>query len=683
MILTRMTLAALLAGGGAAALAQQPVRLPPVIIESAARDARAILDTPVAASVIGREALDRRQATTFEELIGDAPGVTIEGGPRGIAQEPNIRGFQDEQIVLRFDGGRFNFNQAHRGRFFVDPEIVERVEIVRGGGSTLFGSGALGGVIDVRTRDAADLLAPGERFGARLRAGYASNGDIGQVGATAFGNAGAVDGLVFLGWRPQGSDLEDGGGTVIRSSQIDVVNGLVKLGAEPTPASRFELGASFYRDDGTTPPNANAAASADTDVDRDAEVTTLRVGWDYAPAGSDHIDLSVLGYFNGLDIEEDRNADGRADVTRYDTLGVEAVNRSRFTLGAPVTVVYGVEALRDRQEGRRDGAARAQFPDAEATTLAGFAEATIIVTDTLEITPGLRLDHYQRDPDSEALPDVDDVFFSPRIGVSFRPAPAWQIFGNVARAFRAPSLTELYNDGVHFATPGFPLGPGTTFTGVNSFVPNPDLDPEESTQIEIGARFGDGDVLQAGDALSVSVNAYYADVRNFIDQRVTFIDFATAQPGPGGLFVGGTTSSSNVDATLWGAELEADYDARAWFAGLSLSIPRGEGEDGAPLGAIPQDRLTATLGWRPAPDVEIGGRATLAAEQDDVPEGAEAAGAYATLDLFASWRPTGGPLAGAEFRAGVDNVTDVNYRIHPNGLNQPGRSFKLSAAIRF
>lgn len=53
----------------------------------------------------------------------DIPGVIVEGGPRPIALEPNIRGFRDEQVVLRFDGARQNFSLAHRRRFFTDPEI--------------------------------------------------------------------------------------------------------------------------------------------------------------------------------------------------------------------------------------------------------------------------------------------------------------------------------------------------------------------------------------------------------------------------------------------------------------------------------------------------------------------------------------------------------------------------------
>lgn len=111
------------------ARAQEPILLGDVIVENAARDERAVLDAPVGATVPPREELVLRDADTYEELIGDVPGVLIEGGPRGAAQEPNIRGFSDEQITLRIDGGRFNFNQSHRGRFFIDPDIVERVEV--------------------------------------------------------------------------------------------------------------------------------------------------------------------------------------------------------------------------------------------------------------------------------------------------------------------------------------------------------------------------------------------------------------------------------------------------------------------------------------------------------------------------------------------------------------------------
>ncbi len=676
-----MTVVALASATGA--MAQDSFMLDEILVESASRDARPLLDTPVAVTVLEGEALAVKQATDFQQLLGDAPGVTIEGGPRSISQEPNIRGFQDEQIVLRFDGGRSNFDQAHRGRFFVDPDIVQRVEIVRGGGSTLYGSGALGGVISIDTKDAGDLLAPGQDFGMRVLGGYASNGEIGQATATLYGRQGRFDGLAFFGWQPMGSNLTDGNGTEILSSAIDIGNGLLKFGFEPNEDSRFELSGSIYGDKGTTPPNANDVGDPETDVDRNATVSTLRAGWDYAPVDSNLVDLSVLGYFNGLEITEDRDADGRSDVTKYQTLGIEVTNRSRFETALPFTLVYGVEALRDTQQGSRNGDTRPQFPDAEATTLAVFAEATIAVTDRLEIVPGLRYDRYNRDPDTSDLDTVDEGFFSPRLGVSYRPNENWQVYGNIARAFRAPGLTELYNDGVHFAVPGFSLGPGMTFSGVNSFVPNPDLEPEKSTQFELGTRYSRANIFQEGDALNFSVDAYYAEVEDFVNQTVTFMDFSTATPGPGGLVVGGTTTTDNVDARLWGLEASADYDTGPFFAGLALTVPRGETDEGGPLGSIPQDRITATAGMRPSANWEFGGSITYAAAEDDVPEGSLPGEAFTVVDLFASWKPTTPQFNGAVLRAGIDNLFDEEYMIYPNGLNQPGRTFKISAAVEF
>lgn len=659
--------------------AAEEIALPPITVEAAQRRARALLDTPVAASVMQGEALRSRQADTFQELIGDLPGLQIDGGPRGMAQEPNIRGFQDDQIVLRFDGGRFNFNQAHRGRFFIDPAIVDRVEVIRGGGSTLFGSGAMGGVISVSTKNAHDLLEPDETFGGRLHAGYSSNGNMLKLGATAFAQAGDFDWIGFAGWRPMFSDVKDGGGASIRSSEVDVENGLLKFGWTPTEADRIEAGYSIYKDHGTVPAAANTLGDDATDVDRDATVQTARLGWTHA--GGPLVDLSATAYWNGLKIEEDRPSDGRVDTTIYDTYGLELTNRSSLDLGLPLTLVYGVEGLVDTQEGTRDGTARAQFPDATATTLSAFAEGTLAATGWLEITPGLRIDRYSRDPDGAGLETVEETFLSPRLGLSIRPAAGVQLWGNLARAFRAPSLTELYNDGAHFEIAGFGLGPGVNFSGVNRFVPNPDLEPEETVQVEIGARFEEKSLMTPGDRLTFSASAYYADAKNFIDQTVTFIDFSTYDPVTG--TVDGTTTTENVDAKLWGAELEARYDAQDWYVGLGVTIPRGERKDGGALGSIPQDRAVVTAGWRPDLDWELGARATFAAPKDDVPDGSVPAEAWTKVDVFASWIPVSGPLEGIEMRAGVDNVFDAEYLVYPNGVNQAGRSYKISAAWRF
>ncbi|MEM7597374.1 MAG: TonB-dependent hemoglobin/transferrin/lactoferrin family receptor [Pseudomonadota bacterium] len=660
------------------------VELPPIILDSALRDERDLLDTPVTASVIEADALEAKQANTFEELLGDIPGLSIEGGPRPFSQEPNIRGFQDEQVVLRFDGGRFNFNQAHRGRFFLDPDILQRVEVVRGGGSTLFGSGAIGGVISFETRDAEDLLLPGRTVGARISAGFADNGEIYNGNVTVFGDWGTVDALAYFSGRSISSDIEDGNGVPIRNSKVDVLNGILKFGFEPTDEHRFEFSYSQFDDEGTTPSNSTAPSTFMTDVDRDARVQMARLSWDYKPTGNDLIDLSVLAYANFLEIEEPRPFDNRRDQSNYDTYGFDVVNRSEFGSATPVTLVYGLEYLLDEQDGTRNGAPRPQFPNSEAETFSTFAEATIALTDRFDLIAGARYDVYERNVDDPTLPDASDEFFSPRLGFSFRPTNNWQVYGNVARAFRAPTLTELYNSDVHFvAGPPFTVGPGATFSGVNVFLPTPNLREEKSTQVEIGLRFENADVFAPGDTLSVSGNVYYADVEDFIDTIVTFIDFRTARPGPGGLVVDGTTEQRNIDAVLYGFEAEVDYDAGSWFASAGFSAPDAEAAGGQALGSIPQTSVTTTFGLRPNADWTLGFRTTFAFNRSDVPPGQALGEAFQLFDLFAVWQPQQGPLENTTVRFGVENLGDERYVIFPNGLPQPGRTFKVSAAYTF
>ncbi len=462
-----------------------------------------------------------------------------------------------------------------------------------------------------------------------------------------------------------GADVETGGGAhgaVFPTRQLQ--RHAPSWASSASQDSRIELSFSRFLDDGLVPSNANGLAGPGNPVvDRAAQVDSFRLTWDYAPAGSDLIDLSVLFYAERLGITETRVDTPRLDDTTYDTTGLEITNRSSLSLGVPVDLVYGIEILRDTQQGLRNGAPRPAFPDAEATTIAGFVEGTFALGPQFDLIAGLRYDRYDRDPDDPALSSVTNEFLSPRLGLSYRPTEDWQVYANLSRAFRAPSLTELYNSGLHF--PGNPFG----FPPNNFFVPNPNLRPEASTQVEIGARLDRAGQWRDGDRLSFAASAYYADATDYIDQTVSI--------------AGGTTTFVNVDARLWGFEAEVDYDAGDWFVGAGLGIARGQSSDGFALGSLPQDGLTLTAGFRPTQDWELGARATLAAEQDRLPAGGTAGPGYELLDLFATFAPDRGALAGSTIRIGLDNVFDESYTIYPNGLPQTGRSLQITASFTF
>ncbi|MEL6317612.1 MAG: TonB-dependent receptor, partial [Pseudomonadota bacterium] len=576
-----------------------------IVVSLPARDERSLHETPAAVSVVDEAEATRRQASTFEELIGDVPGLSIDGGPRGIAQEPNIRGFQDEQVVIRLDGARQNFNTAHRGRFFVDPDIVKQVEVVRSGSSALFGSGAIGGVIGVETKSAFDLLEPDESYGARFKTTYESNGQEIFGSATFFGAYGKFDALGFISYREPSENLEDGGGAFILDSEIDARDIVGKLGFQATDDLRLEFSANVYDDDGQTPNAADGETGFTTLVDRDIAVRSYRLKLDYAPEDSNLTDLDAIFYFNSNDLEENRINVDAFDTTDLETFGLDVTNRSKFTLGLPVAVAYGVEAYRDELTGERqlDGF---EFPDDSDLTFVGvFAQADIELTDTLTLTPGGRFDHFGIS--STGAEDRSESQFSPRVALTYTPDAQHTFWANWSQSFRAPSLTELFQDGVHFSVPLSPPLFGAS-SGVNQFVPTPDLDPEQSNQFEIGMRARRADAFQEGDRITFEANAYYARVDDFVDTVVVvgpqFGMFGPVFASPGVLAFG-TTTNVNVDAELFGLEGAVNYDAGFWYLGISGALARGRNLDGGGLGSTPQDRGTLAFGVRPALGLEL------------------------------------------------------------------------------
>ncbi len=107
-------------------------------------------EVPATIDVIDSEDLERSQPSTLGDILNDLPGVEIEGGPKGSQSQPNIRGFGgtgwgSNRIVTTIDGARQNVGAAHGGSMFVDPDVLKQVEVLKGTGSTLYGTRGLPG----------------------------------------------------------------------------------------------------------------------------------------------------------------------------------------------------------------------------------------------------------------------------------------------------------------------------------------------------------------------------------------------------------------------------------------------------------------------------------------------------------------------------------------------------------
>jgi hemoglobin/transferrin/lactoferrin receptor protein len=372
-----------------------PVLLEPVTVTATSNPLEAF-EYPGQVSVIGREQMQSTGAATVDDVLRYTPGVESVGGPRRTGEVPSIRGFDGPDVTVLFDGVRQNFNSGHDGRLFIDPDLLERVEVVRGPTSALYGSGGLGGTIEFRTVEAADFLLPGETIGARTRLGYRTANNEDQYALTGFGRAGGFDLLGGVSYRDAGS-IELGDGSRLRDTDEEITSGLAKVGYDGFPDHQLELSWLGYRGDVEEPANGQGMGSGGL-VDKDIENDTLRGGWRWNDPTRAWLDLNVVASYARNSVDEKVLDDAGVDPPgtklgrEVDTYGLRVDNRSRLRHfdGASSLLTYGVEGFLDEQDGSSSASAereREGVPDADATTLAAFVQNELTLTRPLGI-PG-------------------------------------------------------------------------------------------------------------------------------------------------------------------------------------------------------------------------------------------------------------------------------------------------------
>ncbi|ACJ01199.1 TonB-dependent hemoglobin/transferrin/lactoferrin family receptor [Rhodospirillum centenum] len=632
------------------------------ITVTATRTPRPAIEVPAAITVIDEEEILRRQAQSLDDLLRDVPGLEMAGGPRTTAEQPSIRGLGDERILIRLDGARQNFQAGHKGRTFLDPSLLKQVDVLRGPASALYGSGALGGVIALTTKDPADLLKDGDKAGGRARLSWQDNGDEFVASLTGYGAPSDTVGLLASATYRNSGDVDSGSDLSIPYTGDDLVSGLVKMDWAVQPDHRLRLSWQGYRNDQDLP------SAPDTDdlsilVDRITRQDTATLA--YEGQSGPWFDMRGTVYWTRTKLDEDRIGQPRADDTELETIGVDLANTSRFTAGpAAVALTYGIEAYRDEQRGTRDGGPRPQFPDADSEVLGLFAQAETVFAERFTLTPAIRYDRFDQSADGQEGRTDSEV--SPSLRAAFDATPWMTLYASYATAFRSPSLTELYNSGLHF--PGVCPIPGRPCIIPNNFfVPNPDLEPESGATVEIGGNLDFDDVFLARDRLLLKAALFRNDVDDFIEQAV--------------LISQGQTTRRNVqDAIIKGMEVELTYDSPTWFGSVSGSLLRGEDDDtGLSLDSIPADRLVLTAGRTlPEYDLSAGWRTTLADEQDRVASAEPTAG-YVIHDLFVVWQPR----EALRLDLGIDNIFDKAYRRHLSSIPERGRTFKVAAGVSF
>lgn len=577
------------------------------VVTSAAGFEQNIADAPASISVVSAEDLQAKQYRDLAEALDDVEGVDVRSstGKTG-GLNISIRGLPSEYTLILIDGRRQNvagdvtpngFGEALTS--FMPPlSAIERIEVIRGPMSTLYGSDAVGGVVNIITKKVADTWGGS----VRLESGLPQSKSWGaQQKTDVYLNGPLIDGKLGLALR--GSTMQR------EASDRILAPGAAATGRNPAPAGsrQYSVGGKL-----TFTPSSDHAIYLDLDTgnnwydnadgrlgNRDAEVLEKKTG--NLPGYKDYMELNrnqfTLGHNSRL---PKGDLDSNISITTTETKG-RTIPGSYANLGKPFTgqpsMIIGDDRKLETTNTIADTKYVTSFADNHMTTfgaqywkaelkdslipntldqtmVAGFAENEWYLADNLALTLGARYDHH----------DVFGGEISPRAYLVYNATDNFTVKGGVNKGYRAPKLNDLV-DGVS----------GVTAQGATISIGNPNLKPETSVNTEIGFLYNNYQWF------SGSVTLFHNKIEDRIssggDCTVNYISSCTANNS--------ATYSINIDeAKTWGAELTAKIDLPANFSFAmnytwTDSEVKEKGEKNGKLGNIPEHLANATLRWSP------------------------------------------------------------------------------------
>ena len=621
------------------------------------------IESMASVSHVGEERLERRMATTPSDLLFGVPGINIYADGQPSVANINIRGLQDAgRVAVIVDGARQNFHKNGHDvsrMFWIDPELIKQVDVIRGPSANTFGSGAIGGVVYFETKTAEDFLRDWETYALSTTARYESNGSGWTTSAT--GAYRLTDSFSILGnivWRDYG-DYDDGAGTTVEHSGFEVLSGHAKATLKPTDLSELTLGWTGSRDEWST-----------SDVtDNELRDSTFTGEFKISDEGEKWLNLNVKGAVNSMDLTET----DAGEPTEYDlrTSSFDIWNTSYLDTGAVQhELTVGGDWVYDDFSSTTAGGADFFNPAGKRTVWGAYIQDKLTY-DWLEVVGGLRYDSYTL----EASEESSDDRISPRISVGVSPfreglLSGLQIYGSYAEGYRAPNTSEAFISGMH-PRPPFP------------FLPNPDLRPETGKTWEVGVNYAAEGLLRPDDRLRLKAAYFHNDVDDFITTETIFMGPGSACSFSPMRFC---VQYQNVYAAeIDGFELEGYYDAGRFFGGLSISVIDGHEiqRDGTrtDLATIPPTTVTADLGMRFLDErLTVGGEVQF----NEAPKGSSFAEDYTLVNIYANYKAT--ENLRLDFR--VDNLFDEKYVVPlvdtSSGFDyQPGVTVKVGATLRF
>jgi len=629
-----------------------------------------IKDAPASISVISREEIERKPVTSIGQLLSTVPGVTGGYALSGAQSKIRLRGLPEQYTLILIDGRRqgnssgvnYRDDLGPQDLNWLSPDMIERIEVVRGPMSSLYGSDAMGGVINIITRRIADHWGGSVTFNHSMP-DASTRGDTTQMGALFSGpltdNLGvriganvtdrrsdrqedqtpgskAENANLQFHWRlnddhaltiegSRGVQRNTGAGDVYAWGLSKLVQTGYVLGHDgrygDTTTSKTTLVQNNYKDKGSAVGNHSKETVFDT-----AFTTGFHWGFEHS--------LNVGGQWK------------REQLENSDTIGT-----------VPVTWT---------------GSSRIS-PTSEADSWALFAEDHITLHERFVLTLGVRWDNT----------DNYDDNVSPRIYGVWHPGDAWTLRGGVSKGFRAPNLKQ---GTAGAATQSGGRGCGSlTPEGWNSrlvsadgttgcyMAGNPNLEPETSTNYELGVGFDQ-------DGWSASATYFLTNFDDKIEQ-VPLRDI----PGQTTSFVNGfwwTVAQNIQKARTRGVEASATvplHERLSWTTNATRMLESKNRTTGASLLVVPKITANTSLNWDVTDAWSLNLSAQHIGKQLVATSSSTFAKAYTTVDLVTGYDVN----ENLTLRAGVLNLDDVSTLEDGNDYDGGARTFFVGLTARF
>ncbi|MDO5046186.1 TonB-dependent receptor domain-containing protein [Campylobacter sp.] len=608
-----------------------------------------IKNAPASISVINSKDLSNDNFKSLHSIASKVPGVKVIGGEDGSASGISIRGMESSQTLVLIDGKRVNSSGANpkggagdmNSNFIPSVEAIERIEIIRGPMSSLYGSDAVGGVINIITKKNFDkfsgAVSLSNTFQNHSGIGDGRQGDF-YLNLPIFSNRLA---LQLWGYKKLRDEDEYKGGY----QDSDKQNLSAKVWLVPDENSKFYLLAAREKHEY----RRTVGKTATTKTNK------LTNAYDYEKKSQG---VGYIGNFEWFNADISYIYDETKRSSLFDSLTPASVKNHNFNskfstfLGAH-TLTFGYDFSKQTTKTTFivSNLSKAGLKDPKAYSMKEHAlfleDEWEILEDDLFLTLGGRFTNNE----------FFDNHFSPRAYLVYNLNDSWTFKGGVATGYKSPSINEISPD----------VG---TIQGGWRIVDfgNKELKPEKSLTYEIGAYYDNNDDFRG--SVTIFRNEFKDKILDTDGSSINKISaFGTCPLGINAPHVrcpGWGTYFNIEGAKIWGVELSGDYDilnnlnlkanytynnSKIKTGDPIINTPKGPIKfsqtnlsrlDGKSLTATPKHNLNATLSYKPISSVSTFINTNYESELTSVRFGpgnkvSENSKKLFTMDIGASW----------------------------------------------